>query len=168
MLMTRNILRISLVTIFVATLHMSLAPAVWGQDQDDRGCSTAKAAGDWGYVYTGSLILPTGAAPVAAVGRFTADKEGNISGTQTRTIAPGEASHEVIKGTATVNSDCTATGTISVYSLSGTLLRTAVLAGVFVNNQREVRYLFESLVLPNGTSIRAVITVDAKRVFTND
>ncbi len=74
----------------------------------------------------------------------------------------------VIKGTATVNSDCTATGTISVYSLSGTLLRTAVLAGVFVNNQREVRYLFESLVLPNGTSIRAVITVDAKRVFTND
>jgi len=67
-----------------------------------------------------------------------------------------------------VNSDCTATGTISVYSLSGTLLRTAVLAGVFVNNQREVRYLFESLVLPNGTNIRVVVTVDAKRVFTND
>jgi len=61
-----------------------------------------------------------------------------------------------------VNSDCTATGTISAYSLSGTLLRTAALAGVFVNHQREVRYLFESLVLPNGTSIRVVITVDAK------
>ena len=168
MLMTRNILRISLVTIFVATLHMSLAPAVWGQDQDDRSCSTARAAGQWGYLYTGTILLPTGAVPVAAVGRFTADKEGNISGTQTRTIAPGEASHEVIKGTATVNSDCTATGTISAYSLSGTLLRTAALAGVFVNHQREVRYLFESLVLPNGTSIRVVITVDAKRVFTND
>jgi len=166
--MARNILRISLATIFVAMLHMSQAPAVWGQDQEKSSCSTARAAGEWGYVYTGSLIFPTGAAPVAAVGGFTADKDGNISGTQTRTIAPGEASHEVIKGTATVNSDCTATGTISVYSLSGTLLPTAVLAGVFVNNQREVRYLFESLVLPNGTSIRVVITVDAKRVFTND
>jgi len=74
--MTRNILRISLVTIFVATLHMSLAPAVWGQDQDDRGCSTARAAGQWGYLYTGTILLPTGAVPVAPVGRFTADKEG--------------------------------------------------------------------------------------------
>jgi len=155
-------------TILIAMLHMGLAPTVWGQDQENRSCSTARAAGEWGYVYTGSLILPTGAAPVAAVGRFTADRVGNISGTQTRTIAPGEASHEVIKGTATVNSDCTAAGTVSVYSLSGTLLRTAVLAGVFVNNQREVRYLFESLVLPNGTNIRVVITVDAKWVFTND
>ncbi len=166
--MTRNILRISLVTIFVAMLHMSVVPAVWGQDQEDSSCSMAGAAGEWGYVYTGTLLLPTGPVPVAAVGRYTLDKEGNVSGTQTRTVAPGEASHEVIKGTATVNSDCTGTATISVYSQSGTLLRTAVLAAVYVNNQREVRYLFESLVLPNGTSIRVVITADAKRVFTND
>jgi len=73
--MTRNILRISLVTIFVATLHMRLAPAVWGQDQEKSSCSTARAAGEWGYVYTGSLIFPTGAAPVAAVGRFTGHRE---------------------------------------------------------------------------------------------
>jgi len=151
-------------TIFVAMLHVGLAPAVWGQDQEDNGCSTARAAGEWGYLYTGTLILPTGAAPVAAVGRYTADKQGNISGTQTRTIAPGEASHEVIKETVTVNSDCTGSATISVYSQSGTLLRTGVLAAVFLNNQREIRYLFESLVLPNGTSIRVVITADAKRL----
>src|SRR5258708_6147124 len=102
MLMTRNILRISLVTIFVAMLHMSVVPAVWGQDQEDSSCSMAGAAGEWGYVYTGTLLLPTGPVPVAAVGRYTLDKEGNVSGTQTRTVAPGEASHEVIKGTATV------------------------------------------------------------------
>jgi len=128
----------------------------------------ARAAGQWGYIYTGTILLPTGAVPVAAVGRYTLDKQGNVSGTQTRTIAPGESSHEVIKGTATVNSDCTGTATISVYDLSGNLLRTAVLAAVYVNSQREVRYLFESLVLPNGTSIRTVITADAKRVFTRD
>src|SRR6266850_6371 len=167
MLMSRNIMRISLLTIFVAILHMSLVPTVWGQDE--RICSTAKAAGEWGYVYTGTLLLPTGPAPVAAVGRYTLDKEGNISGEQTRTVAPGEAAQEVIKGTGTVNDDCTGTATISVYDQSGrTLLRTAVLAAVYVHNQREVRYLFESLVLSNGTSIRVVVTADAKRVFSKD
>lgn len=166
--MSRNIMRISLLTIFVAILHMSLVPTLWGQD--DRGCSTAKAAGEWGYVYTGTLFLsPTTPIPVAAVGRYTLDKEGNISGTQTRSIALGETAQEVIKGTSTVNADCTGTATISVYDpKTGNLLRTAVLATVYVNSQREVRYLFESLVLPNGTSIRVVITADAKRLFTND
>ena len=169
--MSRNIMRISLLTIFVAILHMSLAPTVWGQD--DRSCSTAKAAGEWGYVYTGTLFpSPTTSFVVAAVGRYTLDKEGNISGTQTRSIAPGEAAHEVIKGTSTVNSDCTGTATISVYDpQSGNLLRTAVLAAVYVNSQREVRYLFESLVVFNGTtstSIRVVVTADAKRLFSKD
>ena len=168
--MTRNIVRISLVTIFVAMLDVSLVPTVWGQD--DSSCSTARAAGQWGYIYTGTLLLPTGPAPVAAVGRYTLDKEGNISGTQTRSIALGETAQEVIKGTGTVNADCTATATISVYDpKTGNLLRTAVLAAVYVNNQREVRYLFESLVVFDGTtstSIRVVVTADAKRVFSKD
>ena len=169
--MSRNIMRISLLTIFVAILHMSLVPTLWGQD--DRGCSAAKAAGEWGYVYTGTLFLsPTTPIPVAAVGRYTLDKEGNISGTQTRSIALGETAQEVIKGTSTVNADCTGTATISVYDpKTGNLLRTAVLATVYVNSQREVRYLFESLVVFSGTtstSIRVVITADAKRVFSRD
>ena len=80
----------------------------------------------------------------------------------------GEAAQEVIKGTGAVNSDCTATGTIAVYDQSGNLLRTAVLAAVYVDNQREVRNLFESLVLSNGISVRVVITADAKRLFPQD
>jgi hypothetical protein len=134
----------------------------------DRSCSTAKAAGEWGYVYTGTLFLPTGAVPVAAVGWYTFDKEGSVSGTQTRSVAPGEAAQEVIKATGTVNSDCTATATVSVYDQSGNLLRTAVLASVYVNNEREARSLFEWLMLSNGTSIRAVITVEAKKLFPED
>ncbi|PWT80177.1 MAG: hypothetical protein C5B58_12165 [Acidobacteria bacterium] len=114
------------------------------------------------------LLLSTGAVPVAAVGRYALDKDGNFSGTQTRTIAPGEAAQEVIKGTGTVSSDCTATATVSVYDQSENLLRTAVLAGVYVNNEREVRYLFESLVLSNRTTVRVVITADAKRSFPQD
>jgi hypothetical protein len=163
--MQRNFARITLVTISVAMFFMSLMPTAWGRDDS---CSTAKAAGEWGYVYTGTLILPTGAVPVAAVGRYTLDKDGNVSGTQTRTVAPGEAALEVIKATGTVNSDCTSTGTVSVYDQAGNLLRTAVLASVYVNNEREVRSLFESLMLSNGTSIRAVITVDAKKLFPGD
>ena len=44
---------------------------------------------------------------------------------------------------------------------SGTLLRTAVLAGVFVNNQKEVRYLFESLVLPTTPTIYRIDEIAA-------
>jgi len=164
--MQRNIMRITLVAISVAMLCMILVSTAWGHN--DSSCSTAKAAGEWGYVYTGTLLLPTGAVPVAAVGRYTLDKEGNVSGTQTRTVAPGEAAEEVIKATGTVNSDCTATVTVSVYDQSGNLLRTAVLASVYVNNEREVRSLFKSLMLSNGTSIQAVVTLEAKKLFPED
>jgi hypothetical protein len=164
--MTRNTVRMTLVAISIALLYVSLASTAWSRD--DHNCSTAKAAGEWGYVYTGTLLLPTGPAPVAAVGRYTFDKDGNVSGTQTRTVAPGETAQEVIKATGTVNSDCTATATVSVYDQSGNLLRTAVLASVYVNNEREARSLFESLVLANGTSIRPVVTVEAKKLFPGD
>src|SRR6267143_7037287 len=88
MLMSRNIMRISLLTIFVAILHMSLVPTVWGQDE--RICSAAKAAGEWGYAYTETLFpSPTTSFLVAAVGRYTCYKGGNMSVAPTRSIAPG-------------------------------------------------------------------------------
>ena len=42
-------------------------------------CTPASVAGNWGYTYSGNLLLPSGPVPVAAVGRYTLDADGNVS-----------------------------------------------------------------------------------------
>jgi hypothetical protein len=134
----------------------------------NRSCSQAGAAGEWGYTYTGTIFHPTaGAIQTASVGRFSQDAEGNMSGTQTRSVN-GSVAVETIKGTGTVNHDCTATYKVDVYDGAGNLLRTAVLAAVFVDNGTEVRAIFASLVLPNGASLPTVITLNGKKLSTEE
>jgi len=149
--------------IFLAALS-GIAPVAQAHN---RSCSQAGVAGEWGYIYTGTIILSTGAIPTASVGRFTLDAAGNISGTQTRNVG-GSVAEETIKGTGTVNHDCTATYKVDVYDGAGNLLRTAVLASVFVDNATELRAMFASLVLPNGASIPTVITVNAKKLHSEE
>lgn len=144
--------------IVLFTALVGTAPTAHG-----RSCSQARVAGEWGYSYTGTIILPTGPVSAAAVGRFTLDAEGNLSGTQTRSVGGG-VGEEVVKGSSTVNEDCTATFRVDVYDGAGNLLRTAVLNGVYLDNAAELRAIFASLVLPNGASLPIVITVDAKKV----
>jgi hypothetical protein len=100
--------------------------------------------------------------PVAAVGIFTADASGNLSGSQTRSLA-GAIADETFTGTYVVNSDCTGTDVIQVYE-SGVLVRTSTLKVVYDQNGREARAIFQSVVLPNGTSLPAVLTIEAKRI----
>jgi hypothetical protein len=139
---------------------MSLVPAA----QADDSCSTAKAAGDWGFTLTGMLLTPTGAVPAAAVARGTIDAEGNVtSATEARNVGGGFA-NETITGSWTVNSDCTGTLTINAYE-SGKLVRTSVLSLVFVDNMREVLMVQQSLTLPDGTTLPVVVTVEGKRAF---
>ena len=132
-----------------------------------HGCTMSDVAGKWGYTYTGTIILPTGAIPAAAVGRFTIDAVGNLSGTQTRSVGGG-VGEETIKGTGTVNADCSATFKVDVYDGAGNLVRSAVLASMFVDGAAELRAIFASLVLPNGASLPTVITVNAKKVASSD
>ena len=159
--MKRNLARTTLGIVFLAAL-VSLTPAAQA-----KGCTMSDVAGKWGYTYTGTIILPTGAIPAAAVGRFALDAIGNISGTQTRNVG-GSVGEEVIKGSGTVNADCTATYKVDVYDGAGNLLRTAVLAAVFVDNATEFHALFASLVLPNGASLPTVITINAKKLHPED
>jgi len=159
--MKRNMARTILGIVFLAAL-VSLGPAAQA-----HGCTMSDVAGKWGYTYTGTIILPTGAIPAAAVGRFNLDAMGNISGTQTRNVG-GSVAEEIIKGTGAVNHDCTATYKVDVYDGAGNLLRTAILASVFVDNATEIRGMFASLVLPNGTSLATVITVNAKKIHSED
>ena len=157
--MKRNIARTMLMIISVVMLCMGLASAAHAADH----CSNAKAAGNWGLTLTGTLILPTGPVLGAAVARARVDAAGNISGTEARNVGGGFA-NETIKGSWTVNSDCTTTATAYIYE-SGVLVRTSVLTGVLVDNSSKLREVQESLTLPDGTNIPVVITLEANKLF---
>ena len=160
--MKRNIARPMLGIISVATLYLGLVPAAQAADH----CSNARAAGNWGLTLTGTLILPTGPVPGAAVGRVRIDADGNVSGSEARNVGGGFA-NETLTGSLTVNSDCTATLTVNIYE-SGVLVRTSVLAAVFVDDSNKVRMVQESLTLPDGTTIPVVITVEGIRLFPDE
>ena len=161
--MKRSIARGMLVTACLALILGVISTPLEAQASH---CSTAGAAGKWAYTYTGTIFTPNGPLPAASVGRFTEDMSGNLTGSQTRSVA-GSSGAEDITGTLSVNRDCTATATISVY-VNGQLQRTAVLAVVFDKNMNHARGIFESLVLPNGTNVPAVLTSDNSRMFPKD
>jgi len=129
-------------------------------------CSLLSTAGKWAYTYTGTILTPNGGVPAAAVGHYIQDSEGNISGSQTRSVA-GSSGVEDISGTVTVNRDCTASATINV-SVNGQLQRTATLGLVFDSNGNHVRMIFQSLKLPDGTNVPVVPTIDGNRLFSKD
>ena len=159
--MKRNLARTTLL-ISVAALCLGVAPAVHA----DEKCSNAKAAGKWGFTLSGTLILPTGPVLGAAAGRLSVDAAGNISGTEARNVGGGFA-NETLTGSWTVNSDCTATLTGNIYE-SGVLVRTSVFAVVLVDNSSKLRGIQESLTLPDGTNIPAVITADGNMLFPDE
>lgn len=144
------------------TFVLALAPLQAEASQ----CSTAGQAGNWAYTYTGTIFTQAGPLPAAAVGRYKQDAAGNISGSQTRSVA-GDSGVEDIAGNVAVNKDCTATAAINVL-VNGQLQRSAVLALVYDNNGNHVRMIFQSLTLPDGTNVPVVITIDGNRLFSKD
>ncbi len=146
-----------------ATLVMSLA-AVAGAG--DRGtCRSTAVVGTWGYTLTGYVILPSGPAPFATVGRVIFHVDGTISGTQIASLG-GQVSEDTILGTwEPTDPDGIFTFSVGLYDDKGNLLRTADWAGVHVDSGRESRAIMTSLVLPNGTSIPAIVTLNAKRLY---
>ena len=139
--MTRRIVR----TVCFAILLLgpgTLAPAQERASRQgrpggqDRPCTMAGRAGDYGYTWTGTMFLPTGPVPVAAVGRPTFDDAGNMWGKQTVSRG-GTITEFTLKGTYTIEPDCTGTITVEVYTLSGSLSSTATWATVTVDNMAE-------------------------------
>ena len=148
----------SLAPLLITLLALTAVSAAHASD--GRKCSTASVAGKFGFTTTGS-IPALGA--VAATGIFTQDASGDITGTQTRSLN-GDIADETFTGTATVNPDCTGTDTIQVFQ-SGVLVRMTTLHVVYDDNGREARAIFTSLVLPDGTSLPSIITIEARRLF---
>jgi hypothetical protein len=135
----------------------------WGESSRSTACSVTAVAGEWAYTEIGSVIPASVAIPFAAVARYTLDAGGDLSGTATSSSG-GTVANVTLKGTGTVNPDCTGTLTVGVYA-SGNLVRTATFDVVYVDGSREARAIIASLVLANGTIVPSVLTVDAKKVF---
>lgn len=155
--MHRNTGHLNLVITTLVALLVSLSPAAVAAK-----CSTATVAGSWGVTLTGTLLLPTGPVPGAAVAALNADSAGNITGTEARNVGGGFA-NETITGAWTVNSDCTGVVSANIYE-SGVLVRTVVLSLVFDQNSTEIRMLQQSLTLPDGTAIPVVVTVQGMKL----
>jgi hypothetical protein len=160
--MKRN-LRIELLGLL---LLAAFSLAALSPSAEARSCSAAKTAGKYGFTLTGVVILPTGPVPIAAIGRAVLDADGTARGTESRSVGGGFAD-ETFAGTYTVNPDCTGTTTLQFFE-SGQLVRTSVLSIVFDNNEQEIRMVQKSLQLPNGAFLPAVITVEARKLFTED
>jgi len=144
----------------VSIVLLSLTPGLFA------ACSNLTTAGDWAYSYTGTILTANGALPAASVGHFTQDKDGNIAGNQTRSVA-GSSGVEDIAGTVSVNKDCTASATIDVL-VNGQLQRTAVLALVYDSSSNHMRGIFQSLTVPPNTNVPVVLTIDANRLVPRD
>src|SRR6516164_9451728 len=167
--------RTSMLLLIVATVAALLGLAPMGKKDihllpvvhadSPTGCSTETAAGNWGITLSGTLILPTGPVPAAGVARGSFDVQGNATpgATEARNVGGGFA-NETLTGSWTVNPDCTGTLTVHAYE-SGVLVRTSVLSIVFVDNLNKALMVQESLTLPSGTVVPAVITAEAKRIF---
>jgi hypothetical protein len=132
-----------------------------GDSSRNGTCSNADVAGAWGWTETGTVIPSTGAVPFAFVARITLDADGNLTATAN---SDGSITNVTLKGTGTVNSDCTSTLTVGIYE-SGTLLRTATVAFVYVDNAQEGRGITTSIVLAAGTSVPSVLTINARKLF---
>jgi len=126
-------------------------------------CTGATSAGTFGFTTTGTLILPTGPVPVAAVGLITFDLNGNATGSQDRSVG-GAFAHETITGTFTVKRDCTIIVVANVYDSSGNLVRTSTIPGVLADNGNHIRGIFETVVLPNGLNLLSILTIEANRI----
>jgi hypothetical protein len=152
----RNVVPTAVVIVFTATMLMSLAAAA----EDGSSCSFARAAGKYGTSDSGTVV---GIGPRAADALLTLDAAGNIGGPVTASLN-GSVTHSKLSGTYTVNRDCTGSASFTESDLSGNAILTATVDFVWVDNMREILFIFTSATLANGTPLATVINGDAKKL----
>ena len=133
--------------------------------QDGPRCSSAGVAGKWGFTTDGTVV---GSGPRASLGIFTLDGGGSLLNGMSTASLNGSITDETFSGTYSVNPDCTGKLAIVISDLSGNKILSATLNLVFDNNVQELRAIFTSAVLPNNTPLATVITVNAKRLFSEN
>jgi hypothetical protein len=140
-----------------AVMLMALLPTAYGQS-----CSLARAAGKYAFNDSGTVI---DIGPRVATGIFTLDAAGNLVNGKATSSLNGTIADEAFSGPYTVNSDCTGTFALNVFDpSSGKLIFTAKLNLAWDNNMRELRFIFTSVALPDGTPLTPVINGDARKL----
>ena len=156
--MNSNIARNAILILSVATLYMSTAATA----RAGGLCSLARAAGDWAFSNSGTVI---GVGPRVAEGILTLDTAGNVLNGKFTQSLNGSITRGRFSGAYTVNSDCTGTLSFVVFDNSGTELFTGTADIAFDDNVRQFRFIFTSAALPNGTPLPTAIVGDARKLF---
>lgn len=155
-IMNRNVASTALVTVFAATLVLSVTATA------QAACSLARAAGTYGFSDSGTIV---GVGPRVAAGIFTLDTAGNLLNGKATSSLNGTIAEETFSGTYTVNSDCTGTfNNIELRDLSGNLLLTITANLAWDDNMKQLRAIFTSAKLPDATSLLIVISAEAKKM----
>jgi len=158
--MKRKIVRRMLVNLPFAVVLAALLPTAYGQS-----CSLARAAGNYALTDTGTVV---GIGPRTGVGIWTMDAAGNLANGKGTSSLNGTIFHEKFAGTYTVNPDCTGTLSVEIRDPSGNLLFTVTTDAAWDDNMQQVRFIFTSVVAPDGTALTTVINGDARKLFTEN
>ena len=93
------------------------------------------------------------------------DAVGNLLNGKATASLNGNVIDELFTGTYSVNPDCTGKLAITVVDSLGNRLFNGTFDLVFDDNGREMRAMYTSVTVPDGTALKTVINVDAKRLF---
>jgi hypothetical protein len=145
-----------LATILATFPILILPPAA---QAEGSSCSLSRAAANWTFTDSGTVI---GIGPRAALGKFTLDAAGSLSNGVATSSLNGVIAEETFYGTYTVNSDCTGTITVGIFS-AGTELFTVTLNIIFDKKMEHVHGLFTSVITPGGASLPTVIALEGRR-----
>jgi hypothetical protein len=150
---TRNLAHRSL-PIIVAILGIPAAAQA-----GESSCSLSRAAATWTFTDGGTVI---GVGPRVAFGKFTLNASGKLLNGVATSSLNGAIADETFYGTYTVNSDCT--GTISIEIFSGDTESLAVSADVlFDDRMQHINGIFTSVVTSGGVSLPTAIAVEGRR-----
>jgi hypothetical protein len=154
--MKNKIARTGLASLFAVALIVSMSAFA---QTEEHGCSLTRSEGKWSFTDNGTVV---GVGPRTAVGIFTLDGAGNlINGVATSSLN-GSVAAETFSGTYTVNSDCTGTGSVRIFA-SGAEILALTFNMSFDNDMREMRAVFTSAALPDGTQLATVINLEARK-----
>jgi hypothetical protein len=155
--MKKKIARLMIGSIALAIAVVGTMPSAYAQH-----CSFARAAGNYGFSDSGTIV---GVGPRAAVGLLRFNAAGQISGQVTASVNGG-VSQTTLSGTYAVNPDCTGTTTFTEFDQNGNPVLTASVAIAWDDNMREARFLFTSVVLANGTPLGTAINGTARKLLS--
>ena len=154
--MKNKVAHAALTVIFASSLLLSTAGFAAAEK---RACSLGQSAGNWAFTDNGTVV---GVGPRTAVGIFTLDGAGNLTNGVATSSLNGNVAQETFSGTYTVNSDCSGAVSLTIYS-GGTEILALTVNLAFDNDMKEMRGIFSSASLPDGTQLLTVINLDARK-----